>query len=122
MVDAGGGWWMLTADDWRCSCPHDRRHVGSRRRFAGAQRWLQEVKAELDDVVVVLVGSKCDLVAERKVDGAMAARLAEGFSAEHIECSAKDGTTVAAVRPPPPASWAVSCVDACSLFSVRQLG
>ena len=66
--------------------------------LAGAQRWLKEVKAELDDVVVVLVGSKCDLVDKRQVDFAKAAEVAAAEGAEHIECSAKDGTNVEAVR------------------------
>ena len=69
--------------------------------LAGAQRLLKEVKSELDDVVVVLVGSKCDLTDKRAVDFARAAEVAAAEGAEHIECSAKDGTNVEAVRARP---------------------
>jgi len=62
--------------------------------FEGARRWLKDLRSELEDVVVVLVGSKCDLWESRQVDKAVASQLAATEGAEHIECSAKEGTNV----------------------------
>ncbi|KAL1529943.1 hypothetical protein AB1Y20_000871 [Prymnesium parvum] len=62
--------------------------------FEGARRWLKDLRSELEDVVVVLVGSKCDLWESRQVDKAVASQLADTEGAEHIECSAKEGTNV----------------------------
>jgi small GTP-binding protein len=63
--------------------------------FAGAQRWLRDVRAELgDSLVVILVGSKLDLQHERQVSVERAAEFARAEGAEYLECSSKEGTNV----------------------------
>ena len=63
--------------------------------FSGAKSWLRDVKAELgESIVLLLVGSKLDLAAERVVSTQSAAEFAAAEGATYFECSSKEGTNV----------------------------
>jgi Ras-related protein Rab-1A len=63
--------------------------------FVNVQKWLQEVERYAgDNVQMVLVGNKCDLVHDRKVSTEEAREFAESHSLEYFETSAKDASNV----------------------------
>lgn len=63
--------------------------------FLNVQKWLK-MKDELmsEEMPVFLVGSKCDLVSERKVSTEDAKELADQLNIPFLEVSSKDGTNV----------------------------
>jgi Ras-related protein Rab-1A len=63
--------------------------------FQNVQKWLQEIDRYAgEDVHRLLVGSKTDLSAERKVSKDEAKELADQMNLELVETSAKDNTSV----------------------------
>lgn len=73
--------------------------VTSRASFLNAFRWVDSVRAERgEDVVIMMVGNKTDMGAEKREVGA---EEAEKKAAQHhvlfMECSAKHGTNIKAM-------------------------
>ncbi|KAH3760935.1 rab protein 6 [Pelomyxa schiedti] len=62
--------------------------------FDHASKWLIEAKEHLRDAIIVLVGSKIDLVSERKVSTLEGEALATAFSIPFHEVSASSGENV----------------------------
>jgi len=58
-------------------------------------KWIDKIKNEAqEDCAILIVGNKCDLEDERKVDLAAAKSIASSFNATVVEASAKTGTNV----------------------------
>ena len=69
--------------------------VTSETSFQGAKRWLDELREQGgENVVVILAGNKVDLVDARQVRGEEARSFAEMRGLVHVETSAKSGTNV----------------------------
>ena len=65
-----------------------------RKSFQNVENWLKQIQINAAaDVIVVLVGNKCDL-GEREITIAEGQQLAKKHSLEFFETSAKDGTNV----------------------------
>jgi len=63
--------------------------------FNNVQKWLQEIERyACEGVHKVLIGNKCDLVADRKVQKSDADDLAEQLSLIYVETSAKSSENV----------------------------
>eukprot|EP01124_Arcella_intermedia_P028126 TRINITY_DN5650_c0_g4_i1.p1 TRINITY_DN5650_c0_g4~~TRINITY_DN5650_c0_g4_i1.p1 ORF type:complete len:195 (-),score=55.13 TRINITY_DN5650_c0_g4_i1:11-595(-) len=62
--------------------------------FVNAQKWFQQVERYCEESCQVLVGTKCDLVNERKVSSQEAEQFASHKNIKFIETSAKDITNV----------------------------
>eukprot|EP00161_Ancyromonas_sigmoides_P013230 TRINITY_DN339_c0_g1_i1.p1 TRINITY_DN339_c0_g1~~TRINITY_DN339_c0_g1_i1.p1 ORF type:complete len:215 (-),score=54.57 TRINITY_DN339_c0_g1_i1:21-665(-) len=72
--------------------------VTNRLSFEHAPRWIEDVRAERgDDVVIVLVGNKTDLADRRAVAEEEGAARARDLGVLHIETSAKAGVNVKAL-------------------------
>jgi small GTP-binding protein len=76
--------------------------ITSRQSFDDVRKWINKVREEADaDCIVVLVGTKLDLVTEephlRKVELAEAEAFAKKINADAFETSAKQGTHVGEV-------------------------
>lgn len=69
--------------------------VTSRGSFDATEKWVEEVRAERgDDVVIALVGNKTDLDEKRQVSSAEGESRAQAQRLLFIETSAKDGFNV----------------------------
>jgi len=63
--------------------------------FSKVQKWLKDVRHfSGEDVDIVLVGTKCDMIYHRVVDKEVATKLAKDNNLKYMETSAKDGTGV----------------------------
>uniref|UniRef100_A0A6B2LKX6 Uncharacterized protein n=1 Tax=Arcella intermedia TaxID=1963864 RepID=A0A6B2LKX6_9EUKA len=63
--------------------------------FINVEKWIAEIALySCEDVIRLLVGTKCDLEEERKVSTKDGQLLAEKFNMRFIETSAKDSTNV----------------------------
>ncbi|KAJ1427842.1 rab-type small G protein, partial [Ochromonadaceae sp. CCMP2298] len=70
--------------------------VTDKSSFRSVRDWMKQIKENCDDdVLVVLVGNKCDLDSERLVPFEEGRKLAEEFRMNFYETSAKCGTNVA---------------------------
>ena len=78
-------------------CVYD---ITSRDSFERAKKWVSELKANVDspDLVIALVGNKCDLADDRKVDEDEARAYAEEEGLLFFETSAKEDVGVREVR------------------------
>merc|ERR1712079_981588 len=66
-----------------------------RESFAHVDNWLDEVNRYVNEnTCKILVGSKCDLTAERQVSNDEAKKKAEELGMAFVETSAKDATNV----------------------------
>jgi small GTP-binding protein len=65
--------------------------VTVRDTFDQVQGWITELRAVVDDIVVVICGNKIDLADEREVEGVDGASFAESAKAAYVETSAKTG-------------------------------
>lgn len=69
--------------------------VTNRASFTSTFKWIEDVRAERgDDVVVILVGNKCDLPEKREVSTEEAEQKAQDYHVLFLEVSAKVGTNV----------------------------
>jgi small GTP-binding protein len=59
--------------------------------FDQVQGWIAELRAVVDDIVLVICGNKIDHVDDREVDSVDAAGFAVSIKAEYVETSAKTG-------------------------------
>ena len=59
--------------------------------FRNVSRWVEDVKNNSNkDVIMVLVGNKCDMIPERMVSREDALKLARDYEMLYIETSAKN--------------------------------
>jgi small GTP-binding protein len=59
------------------------------------RNWAQEMQGQVDEMpVLFVVGNKCDLVEERKIEARAAEALAEELRATYCEVSAKSGVGI----------------------------
>ena len=70
--------------------------ISQRETFQGANSWLKELERSviIDDVVVILVGNKCDLEDQRQVTKNEAEQYAMDNKLLYIETSAKTGHNI----------------------------
>mmetsp|Transcript_7586 Transcript_7586/g.8536 ORF Transcript_7586/g.8536 Transcript_7586/m.8536 type:complete len:249 (+) Transcript_7586:70-816(+) len=69
--------------------------VTSRASFTSTFKWIEDVRAERgNDVVIILVGNKSDLADKREVSAEEAEQKAHDYGVMFIEVSAKIGTNV----------------------------
>lgn len=69
--------------------------VTSRASFTSTFKWIEDVRAERgNDVVIILVGNKSDLADKREVSAEEAEQKAHDYGVMFIEVSAKLGTNV----------------------------
>ena len=60
--------------------------------FKSVTNWMKSISDNANqDIAIILVGNKCDLVAERKVENAEGLAIAQQFNITYFETSAKDG-------------------------------
>ena len=72
--------------------------ITSRKTFEQTKKWIEDVRGERgEDVIVVLVGNKTDLEAQREVTSAMGEEEAKRSGALFMETSAKVGANVKAL-------------------------
>lgn len=72
--------------------------ITNRSSFTNANKWIDDVRAERgDDVVIMLVGNKTDLSDRRQVSTQQANAFADEVGALFIETSAKIGVNIKAV-------------------------
>jgi small GTP-binding protein len=70
--------------------------IANRDTFENVERWLHDVKAVARlDVVLILIGNKCDLEAQRQVRTEEALDFAQRYGMKYFEVSAKTGANVA---------------------------
>ncbi|EDR26293.1 RAB, putative [Entamoeba dispar SAW760] len=62
--------------------------------FQDVRMWLDELKNTEKDIAVIIVGNKCDLVANRVVSTVDGEKLAEELHCLFCEVSALDGTNI----------------------------
>jgi small GTP-binding protein len=65
--------------------------ITARETFDQVQGWVEELRAVVDDIVLVICGNKIDLEEQREVDGMDGAALAASAKAAYVEASAKEG-------------------------------
>jgi len=76
-------------------CVYD---VTSRKSFQATQRWVDQVRDERgDDVIIVLVGNKVDRASDREVSAEEGEAKAKDLRALFMETSAKSGYNVKAL-------------------------
>jgi len=70
--------------------------ITDRKSFQNVENWIKQIQIHAAvDVIIVLVGNKCDLGTEaRDITIAEGQQLAKKHSMEFFETSAKDGTNV----------------------------
>jgi len=69
--------------------------ISKKQTFENVDRWLTELRDHADsNIVIMLVGNKCDLRPQRQVPTEEAAAFAEKHSLSFIETSALDSTNV----------------------------
>ena len=69
--------------------------ISKRTTFENVDRWLKELRAHADaNIVVMLIGNKCDLVQQREVKTEEATAFAEKQNIAFEETSARDGSGV----------------------------
>jgi len=69
--------------------------VTNQETFANVQKWLQEIdRYACENVHIVLVGNKCDMVNDQKVTTKEAQEFADINNLEFLETSAKNATNV----------------------------
>jgi GTPase SAR1 family protein len=69
--------------------------IGERKTFDDINMWLNDVHSLCDPTaVVILIGNKCDLAANRVVTLAEAEQFAQHQQLTYLETSALDGTNV----------------------------
>lgn len=70
----------------------------SSQSFNEIEVWLDEIRSNiqsnLNEIMIVLVGNKCDLLTERQVSYSEASNFAKKHEIDYIEVSAKDGTNI----------------------------
>jgi Ras-related protein Rab-6A len=72
--------------------------ITNRKSFANTSKWIEDVRAERgDDVVIILVGNKTDMAERRQVSVEEAEKKAEEEKVSCIETSAKGGYNVKAL-------------------------
>jgi small GTP-binding protein len=70
--------------------------ISNRDSFENVERWLQDVKSVARaDVVLILIGNKVDLEANRQVQSGEARDFAQRYGMKYFEVSAKTGVGVA---------------------------
>jgi Ras-related protein Rab-6A len=75
--------------------------VTNRQSFLNTSRWIEEVRSERgQDVIIVLVGNKTDLVDKRQVSIEEGDSKAREFSVMFIETSAKAGFNIKVCKTP----------------------
>lgn len=62
--------------------------------FDNIRSWINDIRQERDNVLIVLCGNKTDLAEKRRVSYEQGLRLAEELGTMYIETSAKTGTNV----------------------------
>lgn len=66
--------------------------ITDRGSFVKVQHWIKELRSVVGrDIVLVIVGNKCDLEKQRQVNDTDAKEYADSVSAAHMLCSAKTG-------------------------------
>ena len=69
--------------------------VTSRESFMGTSAWIRDIRAERgDDVILLLVGNKADMEAQRQVSTEEAQQYAQSLNLAYMETSAKTGHNV----------------------------
>ena len=69
--------------------------ITNKESFLHCQNWLKEIKENGDkDVIIILVGNKCDLEKERKVSQQEGEKFAEKNDLFFLETSAKEGKNI----------------------------
>eukprot|EP01112_Ceratiomyxa_fruticulosa_P011785 TRINITY_DN322_c0_g1_i2.p1 TRINITY_DN322_c0_g1~~TRINITY_DN322_c0_g1_i2.p1 ORF type:complete len:216 (+),score=24.39 TRINITY_DN322_c0_g1_i2:87-734(+) len=69
--------------------------ITRRDSFGYIEGWLEEIYAHSHpEIVVILVGNKCDLISRRVVQREEGAQFAKDRNLMFLECSAKDATNV----------------------------
>jgi small GTP-binding protein len=62
--------------------------------FEGAKKWIQEIEANISNIIVVIVGNKVDLIQKRVVNKENAKNYADQKGFMYYETSAKDNVGV----------------------------
>ena len=69
--------------------------ITSRQSFANTQKWIEDVRAERgEDVIIVLVGNKIDMQEKRQVTVDEAEKKSKEYNTLFVETSAKAGQNV----------------------------
>lgn len=69
--------------------------ISNRKSFENINRWMKEIRGtSSEDVEVMILGNKCDLIEERKVTFEEGQTLADSYGLAFFETSAKVGTNV----------------------------
>eukprot|EP01066_Platyproteum_vivax_P011162 Platyproteum_vivax@DN5066_c0_g1_i1.p1 len=69
--------------------------ITSKATFESCQKWVASVKEKRgDEVIIALVGNKCDLYDKREVDKDTAADYAASVNGSYSEASALEGTNI----------------------------
>lgn len=68
--------------------------ITKRKTFESITRWLQELKSNAPEAVVMLIGNKCDLKDNRQVSVSEATSTATKLGLSFLETSALDATNV----------------------------
>lgn len=69
----------------------------SSKSFLEIEHWLEEINSNLvnkNDMTILLVGNKCDLLTERQVSYTEASKFAKKHLIDYIEVSAKEGINI----------------------------
>ena len=64
------------------------------RSFEGLQKWLEELRREVQGVTTIIIGNKKDLEADRKVPREVAEKYAADNEALYFESSALTGESI----------------------------
>lgn len=69
--------------------------IDNRKSFENIGKWMKQIKEHAPpDVIIILVGNKCDLEEKRAVSSDEAKQLSEGHDIPFYETSAKDNINV----------------------------
>jgi len=68
--------------------------ITSMASFDNIRSWINDIRQEKENVLIVLCGNKTDLAEKRRVSYEQGLRLAEELGTMYIEASAKTGTNV----------------------------
>lgn len=70
--------------------------ITNRRSFQNVHSWLEEARSHVQphSIVLLLVGHKCDLEAQRQVSQHEAEKLAGAYGMRYMETSARDAINV----------------------------